>query len=167
MEDMEQTAGPERAAAQDREPEGAVSMKFKDYGQLERAYRSLQAEFTRKCQRLSELERAGRATTTPRAEHTAKAPAAASEPAAAPLPRNSAPAGQALPQPGPGTGADEVVLRDLDLERFREEVIRNFLDSVAASHPAGQTVHGRAVAAPPARPKSFAEAGQLFLKNIR
>ena len=34
-----------------------ASVKFADIGQLWKAYRSLQAEFTRKCQRLSELER--------------------------------------------------------------------------------------------------------------
>lgn len=45
-----------------------ASVKFADIGQLWKAYRSLQAEFTRKCQRLSELERAGRKSGTPLAE---------------------------------------------------------------------------------------------------
>ena len=43
---------------------GVPTKKFKSVEDLERAYESLQAEFTRKCQRLSELEKKDKTTAT-------------------------------------------------------------------------------------------------------
>ena len=53
----EEVAKANGAAAQEKEETSAVLGKFKDVNALARAYESLQAEFTRRSQRLKELEK--------------------------------------------------------------------------------------------------------------
>ena len=170
MKDMEQAEHPERTAAQNPsvQPESSASMKFKDYGQLEQAYRCLQAEFTRKCQRLSELERAGRSSTTPSPEQVRRTAGPVSEPGPGRSGVSSGSVGSAPPGSGEGAGEVPPALRDsAGWDDARGEMIRDFLRSVRQTAPFGQRVPGRAVISPAHRPDSFREAGELFLKHLK
>ena len=186
-----------------------ASVKFADIGQLWKAYRSLQAEFTRQCQRLSELERAGRETGTPRAEEPKGSAlrsggaegARKKQPSAGDFFRGrpdggpeetedfSAPGdgrvsfvpkeGKNFSDPGEGkksrfdsgdgTGGDEDAARDSCAESSRRErIIREYLNSVAARTAGEVSVGGgRAPFSPARRPESLAEAGELFLRNLK
>ena len=145
-----------------------VSVPFRDVGQLWKAYRSLQAEFTRKCQRLSELERAGRETGTPRAEEPQ---GSASRSGSAGGAREGQPsAGDPVgvsPTGGAGSGREGDAARDHCADSLRERIIREYLDSVAARSVGEVSVRGgRVLSSPARRPTSFAEAGELFLKDM-
>ena len=171
MEEIEQAAdgtGETPAHAE------AVSMKFKDVGQLWKAYQSLEAEFTRKCQRLAELERRERTSSGIPAADQAEAPAPRSEgaggapgkqPSAGDLPGRAGTRGTEDPA---GTGEGDLLRDSGFLPEIREAVIREFLNSVGRSAPAEASLRGgRTVSSPPRRPESFAEAGELFLKHLK
>lgn len=178
-----------------------ASVKFADIGQLWKAYRSLQAEFTRKCQRLSELERAGRKSGTPLAEEP-KGSALRSggadggrkkQPSAGDFFRVRRDGGseerEAFSPLFEGTGnlshSERSRREDSDSEcgtggsgdagrdsiadaPCRERIIREYLNSVAARAAGEVSVGGgRAPFSPARRPESLAEAGELFLKNLK
>ena len=152
---------PDRLPAGDSDAE--ASLPFQNVGQLKKAYRSLLAEFTRKCQRLSELERAGRETATPRAEQ---------------------PSGSADRSGGVGSGTEtgsdrgtDGAARQSDRERdaLRDSRAVGFLSEPRggmqnpAARPAGEVVvsGGKLLYSPDKKPGSLTEAGELFLKHLQ
>lgn len=128
------TAGAEKDNA------AAVLGKFKDVQTLMKAYSDLQAEFTRRSQRLSELEKENKAKSTPDGEEVA-----------------------------PSQNDEERLLSAaLNCERVKDAVIADYLKSVSAPKSVPLLVGGGGVAAPRIAPKSVKEAGRLaqeFLKK--
>ena len=114
--------------------------KFKDYKTLLKAYTSLEAEFTRRSQRLKELENANKECALPDGVEAAPSP------------------------------VDEKQLLDaaLSSERVKDAIIRDYLETVYKSKTVPLLMQGSGVSAPRVTPKSVAEAGRLaqeFLKN--
>ena len=112
--------------------------KFKSADALMKAYEELEAEFTRRSQRLKALEEA----TSPAG--TEKSP---------------------LPSPEGGAESDEALLRAvMESGEVRERVITDYLRSLGVP----LMTKGVGVTAPAQKPKTFAEAGSLalgYLKN--
>ena len=106
--------------------------KFKDVQTLMKAYSDLEAEFTRRCQRLKELEGGNKATTAPDGERNL--PSQKSE--------------------------DERIAEALSDKKVRDAVIGDYLKGLAEkSVPLASG--GGAVTAPKNTPKSVKEAGKL------
>lgn len=113
--------------------------KFKDVGTLIKAYSELEAEFTRRSQRLKELENGNKTEALPDGD---KALSSQSD--------------------------DEFVKRALSDEKVRDAVIGEYLKSLQTAGGAPVTTGGGGVAAPRSAPKSVREAGRLareFLKG--
>lgn len=112
--------------------------KFKDVQTLLKAYSDLEAEFTRRSQRLKELEHGNKAETEPDGAE-------------------ASPSRQ-----------DELLKRALSDDRVRDAVIGEYLKGVAEGKGVTLLSGGGGVSAPRAVPKSVKEAGKLaseFLKN--
>ncbi len=107
--------------------------KFKDVQTLMKAYSALESEFTRRSQRLKELENGNKA------ENTSD--------------------GKSLP-PSP-SGDEELIAAVLANGRVRDAVIGEYLKSVSGTKGVPLTVGGGGVAAPRVAPKSVKEAGRL------
>lgn len=135
--DVRDTAEP--AEAEDFKA-ASVPDKFKNVKALVKAYSELEAEFTRRSQRLRELEKRSNSEASP---DGAKAePSEATE--------------------------DELIKSALSNGRVREAVIGEFLKGVAAGGAAPTVAGGAPVPAPRTVPKSVKEAGKLareFLKG--
>lgn len=138
------TARPQAAqGAAAREKEGAAAVrdlgKFKSVDALLEAYGSLEAEFTRRSQRLRELEGKERNNAAPSADENA-------------LP--SAEGGHSAPvQEKSGTGALS--------EEARRAVIGEYLMSVLRGAPTVMAGGGTHVPAPERRPRDLGEAARL------
>lgn len=112
--------------------------KFKDVQTLLKAYFDLEAEFTRRSQRLKELEHGNKAKTEPDGAE-------------------ASPSRQ-----------DELLKRALSDGKVRDAVIGEYLKGVAEGKGVTLLSGGGGVSAPRAVPKSVKEAGKLaseFLKN--
>ncbi len=122
--------------------------KFKSVDALMNAYLSLEAEFTRRSQRLRELEEESKAHTPQSTEN-----GNAGEEAPSPITENTG--GRLL----------EAALADSGV---REAVIGEYLKTVASNRSIPLIVGGVSSPAPKAMPKTVREAGALaesFLKN--
>ncbi|MDE6868583.1 MAG: hypothetical protein K2J83_05525 [Clostridia bacterium] len=141
MDNLTQT---EKSTADTAEAEkdnaAAVLGKFKDVQTLMKAYSDLQAEFTRRSQRLSELEKENKAKPVPDGEKAS-----------------------------PSQNDEERLIgAALSNERVKDAVIADYLKSVSAPKSVPLIVGGGGVAAPRVAPKSVKEAGRLaqeFLKK--
>lgn len=126
-----------RATADTAEAEevkaAAVPDKFRDLKTLVKAYTELEAEFTRRSQRLRELEKGNKV--------------------------EAVPDGAAV-SPSPQT-EDELLKSALSNGKVRDAVIGEFLKSVAQGGAAPVIAGGGGVAAPKTVPKSVKEAGKL------
>ena len=112
--------------------------KFKDVQTLLKAYSDLEAEFTRRSQRLKELEHGNKAETEPDGAE-------------------ASPSRQ-----------EELLKRALSDDKVRDAVIGEYLKGVAEGKGVTLLSGGGGVSAPRAVPKSVKEAGKLaseFLKN--
>ena len=112
--------------------------KFKDVQTLLKAYSDLEAEFTRRSQRLKELEHGNKAETEPDGAE-------------------ASPSRQ-----------DELLKRALSDDKVRDAVIGEYLKGVAEGKGVTLLSGGGGGSAPRAVPKSVKEAGKLaseFLKN--
>lgn len=112
--------------------------KFKDVQTLLKAYSDLEAEFTRRSQRLKELEHGNKAETEPDGAE-------------------ASPSRQ-----------DELLKRALSDDKVRDAVIGEYLKGVAEGKGVTLLSGGGGVSAPRAVPKSVKEAGKLaseLLKN--
>ena len=141
-------------------PEGAVNGekifcgKFADVGELERAYASLQSEFTRRCQLNAQLKR--------RLEESAAKPSDGdgkhAEQEAEKEPSTETESG-GVNAPPSECGKQGFVLDD----QTRAEVIKQFLQELCRSKPPSTiSARGKINTVPPQRPKSIAEAGRFF-----
>lgn len=106
--------------------------KFKNVETLMKAYSELEAEFTRRSQRLRELEKESKAKTVP----------------------DGATASPSL------NDDEELVKNALSNEKVRDAVIGDYLKSVSKNSPP-LTLGGGGVTAPRITPKSVKEAGKL------
>ena len=127
----------ETAEAEGKEAAAALG-KFKDVQTLLKAYSDLEAEFTRRSQRLKELEKENKAAVEPDGEH-----------------------------PLPSQTEEERIAEALSDEKVRDAVIGDYLKGLAEKS-VPLVVGGGAVTAPRNSPKSVKEAGKLaqqFLKG--
>ncbi len=116
--------------------------KFKDVKALLNAYNNLEAEFTRRSQRLKELE----------ASKAENPPAEAASGAPSPSVRS----------------ADSLYAEAAGDEEVRNRIIADYLKSVSSFKGAPMVTGGIVVPSPKSRPASIREAGRLaqeFLKN--
>ena len=128
-------------AEADKSEAAAGLGKFKSVDALMAAYTSLEAEFTRRSQRLKELEEGNKAQTMPQQG--------------------------ALSQSGEIDG-EELLKRALSDEGVKKAVIEDYLKTVTANKGIPLIVGGVSTPAPKCAPKSVREAGALaekFLKN--
>lgn len=128
------TAGP--AEAEHSEAAADIG-KFKDVQTLYKAYQALEAEFTRRSQRLKELEASK--------EHAAPAEAAI----------GTSPSREAIGEEGRGQNALQLS------EDVKNAVIEEYLNGVFASRGVPFVTGGGAVAAKRQTPRTMKEAGAL------
>lgn len=142
MDNLETNAPDTANTAEAEEEKVAADLgKFKDVKALLDAYTSLEAEFTRRSQRLKELEGKSKAQPT--------AAAANGEPSSE-LRKES---------------LYEAVIND---EKVKEAVIADYLKSVASGRGVPIITGGISVPSPKTKPATVKEAGRLakqFLKN--
>ena len=119
-------------AEAEKETAAAELGKFKDVQTLMKAYSDLEAEFTRRCQRLKELESGNKAKTEPDGERDL--PSRKSE--------------------------DERIAEALSDTKVRDAVIGDYLKGLAEKS-VPLTSGGGAVTVPKNTPKSVKEAGKL------
>lgn len=157
-EDMPENNGAEHGAeAQKGEGSAATEIlgKFKSVDALLRAYSSLQAEFTRRSQRLKELEREREERNTP--------PDAA-EPATPPAAHASVPSEPSAA--APEKEEDALYERANASEKVKKRIIEEYLDGVKKS-AVPLMGGGVSVVSPAARAKNLAEAGAMALGYFR
>ena len=112
--------------------------KFKDVQTLLKAYSDLEAEFTRRSQRLKELEKGNKAA--PASDGTKATPSRSSE--------------------------EELIETALSNEKVREAVIGEYLKGIASAKEVPLISGGGAIPAPRNYPKSVKEAGILARKFL-
>ena len=112
--------------------------KFKDVHTLLKAYSDLEAEFTRRSQRLKELEKGNKAA--PASDGTKATPSRSSE--------------------------EELIETALSNEKVREAVIGEYLKGIASAKEVPLISGGGAIPAPRNYPKSVKEAGILARKFL-
>ena len=134
----------ERATADTAEAENEVKAaaglgKFKDVQTLLKAYSDLEAEFTRRSQRLKELEKGNKTEASPDGE-----------------------------KPAPSQTEQELIASALSNGNVRDAVIGEYLKNLSESKGVTLLSGGGGVAAPRVSPKTVKEAGRLakeFLKG--
>lgn len=131
MDNLTEINGAAETAEAEKGEAATALGKFKDVQTLLKAYSDLEAEFTRRCQRLKELERGNKAADVPD--------------------------GEQKPSSGNGGEGEQKTLVD---DKVRDAVISDYLKSLAAKTVPLAT-GGGAVAAPKNTPKSVEEAGRL------
>lgn len=131
------------AEAEDNGKKAATDLgKFKDVKALLEAYAGLEAEFTRRSQRLAELERRNKAERLPDADGAA-------------------------PSPERTSGEELYKLAKAD-EKVRGRIIAEYLGEVASGKGVPIIAGGISVPSPAGKPATIKEAGRLakeFLKN--
>lgn len=131
-----------------------ISGKFKSVDALLRAYNSLQAEFTRRSQRLKELEREREERNTP---------PPAEGPVPPPATNASAPS---LPPADAPEGEDSLFERANASAAVRQRIIDAYLDGVKRS--AVPLIDGGvSVVSPAEKAKNIADAGKMALGYFR
>ena len=141
------------AEADKGEQAAAVLGKFKDVKTLIKAYSDLEAEFTRRSQRLKELEKENKAATVPDGGCTPPSRADGT-----PMPPSRAD-GTATP---PSRGNDEErILEALKNEKVRDAIIGDYLKGLAENKVPLVGGGGGGVTAPRNTPKTVKEAGKL------
>lgn len=135
------TDGGFTADAAEAECDSAVTGlgKFKDVKTLIKAYSELEAEFTRRSQRLKELESGNKTEALPDGEKASSS-----------------------------TGGQEFLERAVSDARVRDAVISDYLKSLQTNTAVPVTAGGGGVIAPRTAPKTVKEAGRLareFLKG--
>ena len=128
-------------AGADKSEAAAGLGKFKSVDALMAAYTSLEAEFTRRSQRLKELEEGNKAQSMPQ---------------------------QGAFSQGGEIGGEELIKKALSDEGVKKAVIEDYLKTVTANKGIPLIVGGVSTPAPKCAPKSVREAGALaekFLKN--
>ena len=147
-----EAAGAQDAAAEAQSTQGGLPPKFKSVAALVHAYEALEAEFTRRSQRLRALEQAKKAApphVQGEGQPSACEQAACTEGGAAEMPagavRNALPGGEGAEKPLPPAG----------------EALRAF-ERVPL-----MMQKGAGVTAPAVRPKTFEEAGRLALGYLK
>ncbi len=126
--------------------------KFKDLDSLLKAYESLEAEFTRRSQRLKELEgEVGNKKT----EQTATADSENIEV------DEKAEVGQG------GTDLGQNAVDDANYLELEQEVIKRYLQGVLKSKSSNEIIGGVGLVAPPHKPKSLEEASNLAKQYIK
>lgn len=123
----------ETAEAENDVKAAAVPEKFKDVQTLIKAYSDLEAEFTRRSQRLKELEERNKAQETSDGKN---------------------------PTPSPSS-EEQLIAAALADGRVRDAVIGEYLKGVASANGVPLMSGGGGVAAPRVSPKSVKEAGRL------
>lgn len=119
--------------------------KFKSVAALLDAYKNLEAEFTRRSQRLKEFEEGNKAKTQD---------------------------GQAQPENG-GTSSREVLTEGelldaaLNSEKVKKAVVEEYLKTVSERKSVPLIFGGEKVAAPDSKPKSVREAGALAARFLK
>ncbi len=116
----------------------AATGKFKDVQTLLKAYSELEAEFTRRSQRLKELEKGNKAQTPPDGA-----------------------------EPSPSPTEEELISLALSDEKVRGAVIGDYLKSVSEKKGVPLTAGGGGVAAPRVAPKSVKDAGKLAMEFLK
>lgn len=132
--------------------------KFASVGELERAYDSLQSEFTRRCQLNAQLKRRLEESAAKSSDGDGKhaEQEAEKEPSTA-----TASGGVNAPPSECGEG-EKRGAAVLD-EQTRAEVVKQFLQDLCRSKPPSTiSARGKINPVPPQRPKSIAEAGRFF-----
>lgn len=119
-------------AAAERDLAAPELGKFKDVKTLYKAYSELEAEFTRRSQRLRELENGNKERIKPDEE-----------------------------KPAPSPSDEDIINAVKQNARVRDAVIGEYLKEVAKSKSVPLAVSGGGVAAPRILPKSVKEAGKL------
>lgn len=144
----------ENVTTKERTEESAPAAlgKFKSVDALKHAYEALEAEFTRRSQRLRELEQS-KAQEAPAEQAAPEADAAAGQTQAS-----------SVPAPGAASG-DELYRAVMENEGVRARVLTGYLESLKGVPLLGGT--GAPVTAPPVKPRSFAEAGNLALGYLK
>ena len=136
-------------AEAEKDGAAAVLGKFKDVQTLVKAYSDLEAEFTRRSQRLKELEKENKADPAPDGEKT---PSRGTDGASF----------------QPSQKSDEERIKDaLSDEKVRDAIIGDYLKGLAEKS-VPLVAGGGAVTAPRNTPRTVKEAGNLarqFLKN--
>lgn len=129
----------ETAGAEKDITAAAVPGKFKDVQTLSKAYEALEAEFTRRSQRLKELENGNKAKAKPDAA-------------------------ESLPsQPG----EEEFVASALACERVRDAVIADYLKELSAGGQVALLAGGGGIAAPKCAPRTVKDAGRLAREYLK
>ncbi len=116
--------------------------KFESVDALARAYGELEAEFTRRSQRLKELEKRSKDVSEPQACGQTEVPSVRAE-----------------------CESDELYRNVMQNEGVRARVVSDFLGSLKGVPL--MTGAGAGVTAPAQKPKSFAEAGSLALGYLK
>ena len=133
MDNLTENGRATAEVAEAKKEEAATELgKFKDVQTLLKAYSDLEAEFTRRCQRLKELENGNKAKTEPDGERNL--PSRKSE--------------------------NERIAEALTDTKVRDAVIGDYLKGLAEKS-VPLTSGGGAVTAPRNAPKSIKEAGKL------
>ena len=122
--------------------------KFKDVQTLMKAYSDLEAEFTRRSQRLKELEKENKAKPAPDEEKGA--PSQAKDGAL----------------PSPSQTEDKRIAEALSDKKVRDAVISDYLKGLA-ENKVPLVAGGGAVTAPRNTPKSVREAGRLAMQCLK
>ena len=132
--------------------------KFASVGELERAYDSLQSEFTRKCQLNAQLKRQLEESAAKSSDGDGKH--AEQEAEIEPSTATASGGVNAPPSDSGECGKNCGVVLD---EETRAEVVKQFLQDIRRSKPPSTiSARGRINTSPPQRPKSIAEAGRFF-----
>ncbi len=141
MDNLTQTElGTADTAGAEQENAAAVLGKFKDVETLMKAYSDLQAEFTRRSQRLSELEKGNKTQSLSDVEGKESS----------------------------RMDEEQLLSAALENDRVKDAVIADYLRSVSTPKSVPLLWGGGGVAAPRVAPKSVKEAGRLaqeFLKK--
>ena len=127
------------AEAEKENKAAAVLGKFKDVQTLMQAYTELEAEFTRRSQRLKELENGNKA------EDNSDG-------------KISSPSGPC---------DDELIKSALSNEKVKNAVIGEYLKSVSGAQSVPLIAGGGGVAAPKFTPKSVKDAGKLAIEFLK
>ena len=142
MDNLETNAPDTANTAEAEEEKVAADLgKFKDVKALLDAYTSLEAEFTRRSQRLKELE--GKSKAQPTAD-------------------------AANGEPSSGLRKESLYEAVINDEKVKEAVIADYLKSVASGRSVPILTGGISVPSPKTKPATVKEAGRLakqFLKN--
>ena len=126
------------AEAENGEKAAAALGKFKDVQTLLKAYSDLEAEFTRRCQRLKQLESGNKAEVRPDGDGDSSSP------------------------------DEQFIKNALADERVKTAVIGEYLKSVSEAKGVPLLAGGGGVTAPRVTPKTVKQAGKLareFLKD--